>query len=77
MAFRRFGVGPPVLFLHGWPFNSFTYRFLAQQLRQQFSCYLLDLPGMGNTVWSEQTDFSFPGQARNLREMVTALGLTD
>lgn len=75
IAYRKCGQGFPILFIHGWPFHSATYRHLLPYLQQYFTCYLLDLPGTGETHWQEKTDFTFPGQAKNLQEMVTHLGL--
>jgi pimeloyl-ACP methyl ester carboxylesterase len=34
-----------------------------------------DLPGMGDSRWSDATDFSFPGQGRTLKALVDRLGL--
>ncbi|MEM8557036.1 MAG: alpha/beta hydrolase [Bacteroidota bacterium] len=75
VAYRRFGSGPPVVFVHGWPFNGFTYRALAYRLRNAHTCIVIDLPGTGESRWSARTDFSFPGQAATLAEMATVLGL--
>jgi len=33
-----------------------------------------DLPGMGETEWTDATDFSFPGQGRTLKAFVDRLG---
>lgn len=77
IAYRKFGQGPPLILIHGWPFHSFTYRKLVLELQDHFTCYLIDLPGMGETVWSAQTDFTFPGQAENLKTMISRLGLTE
>lgn len=75
VAYRRFGRGPALLLVHGWPFNSFSYHQLLPALAQHFTCIALDLPGCGDTEWSEETDFSFvPGQVGMLRELVSALG---
>ncbi|MEM8602159.1 MAG: alpha/beta hydrolase [Bacteroidota bacterium] len=75
VAYRRFGSGPPVVFVHGWPFNGFTYRALAYRLRDAHTCIVIDLPGTGESRWSARTDFSFPGQAATLAEMASVLGL--
>lgn len=74
IAYRVFGSGPPVLFLHGWPLNGFTYRKLLPALAARFTCYVVDLPGAGETRWQDDNDFSFGGQAENLRRFVEGLG---
>jgi len=75
VAYRRFGSGPPLLLVHGWPLSGFTYRRLIPHLARQFTCYAVDLPGAGETRWSAQTDFSFAGQAETLRRLLDALHL--
>ena len=74
-AYRTFGAGPPVLLVHGWPLSGFTYRRLIPYLASRFTCYAIDLPGAGDTRWRPDNDFSFRGQARNVRRFVDALGL--
>ncbi len=77
IAYRRFGSGPPLIFIHGWPFHSFNYRLVIPEMAHHFTCYALDLPGCGLTEWTDATDFSFlPGQVGALHEFVTGLGLT-
>ena len=76
IAYRRCGSGPPVLFLHGWPLSGLTYRKLIPRLAARFTCFVLDLPGGGETRWRSDNDFSFQGQAQNLRRFVDGLGLS-
>lgn len=75
VAYRRFGSGPPVLLVHGWPLFGFTYRRLIPHLAPRFTCYAVDLPGAGETRWTADTDFSFAGQAETLRRVLDALHL--
>jgi pimeloyl-ACP methyl ester carboxylesterase len=75
--YRVFGAGPPVLFLHGWPLSGFTYRKVLPALATRFACYVVDLPGAGDTRWRDGTDFSFSGQAETLRRLLDALALSD
>ncbi len=76
LAFRKVGQGTAVLLVHGWPFNSLSYASLARKLAPQHTCYLVDLPGCGDTEWRATTDFTFPGQAQTLKQFAAALGLT-
>lgn len=51
IAFRRFGRGPAVVFVHGWPLNGATYRGLVRELAREFTCFVPDLPGAGDSPW--------------------------
>ncbi len=75
IAYRTFGAGEPILFVHGWPLSGFTYRKLVPHLAGRFACHVVDLPGAGDTRWRPNNDFSFTGQARNLLRFVDAIGL--
>lgn len=75
VAYRRFGSGPSLLLVHGFPLSGFTWRKLLPELSKRYTCYALDLPGMGETEWTEATDFSFPGQGRTLKAFVDRLGI--
>ena len=75
LAVRRFGSGPPLLLVHGFPLSGFTWRKVLPELSQRYTCYVPDLPGMGESEWTDATDFSFPGQGRTLKALVDRLGL--
>jgi pimeloyl-ACP methyl ester carboxylesterase len=72
---RRFGSGPSLLFVHGFPLSGFTWRNLLPELSRHYTCWVPDLPGMGDSAWSDETDFSFPGQGRTLKALADRLGL--
>src|SRR5258706_8707879 len=72
---RRFGSGPPLLLVHGFPLSGFTWRKVLPALAASHTCYVPDLPGMGDSEWTESTDFSFPGQGATLKALVDRLGL--
>lgn len=75
VALRRFGQGPALMLVHGFPLHGFTWRHLLPQLSRHYTCYVPDLAGLGETEWRERTDFGFHGQARRLHEVADALGL--
>jgi pimeloyl-ACP methyl ester carboxylesterase len=75
IAYRTFGAGPPVVFLHGWPLSGFTYRKIVPRLAERFTCHVIDLPGAGETRWREDNDFAFQGQAANVARVIERLGL--
>jgi len=72
---RRFGTGPPLLLVHGFPLSGFTWRKVLPELAKRHTCYVPDIPGMGESEWTDETDFSFPGQGRTLKALVDRLGL--
>jgi len=45
------------------------------ELAKRHTCYVPDVPGMGDSEWSDDTDFSFPGQGRTLLALRERLGL--
>jgi len=75
IAFRKIGAGDPLLFLHGWPLTSVTFRRLIPLLEKHFTCYLPDLPGCGESRWTKQTDFSIEGRAKILATLIDELDL--
>lgn len=70
IAYRTIGTGPPLVFLHGWPLWGFTFRKLLPYLTGHFTCVLIDLPGGGDTVWTRDTDFTWPGQAASVKSLL-------
>lgn len=75
IVFRRFGSGPVLVLVHGFPLSGFTWRKVLPALAARYTCIALDLPGMGDSEWTAETDFSFPGQGRTLKAFVDRLGL--
>ena len=75
VAYRRFGSGPALVLVHGFPLSGFTWRKVLPALAERHTCYVPDVPGMGDTEWTDATDFGFPGQGRTLKAFVDALGL--
>ena len=75
IAYRRYGDGPALLLVHGFPLSGFTWRKVLPALAERHTCYVPDLPGLGESEWTDATDFSFPGQGRTLKAFVDGLGL--
>src|SRR5437773_1117786 len=44
------GQGPDLVFVHGWPLWSATFRRIAPLLAKDFRLHFFDLPGTGWTV---------------------------
>ncbi len=70
---RVAGKGPALIFIHGYPVHSFTWRKLLPQLSQYYTCYLIDMPGLGDSQWAKGTDFSFTAQTRRLISLLDLL----
>jgi pimeloyl-ACP methyl ester carboxylesterase len=73
LAYWRFGSGPDVVAIHGWPLHSGTFRALLPRLVDRFSVHLFDLPGAGKTEWNGRV--GFPENAQAVRQAVDAVGL--
>ncbi len=57
IATWRFGSGPDLVAVHGWPLHAGTWRHLVPGLSRHFTVHLLDLPGSGRTEWPGPVDF--------------------
>ncbi len=76
IAYWKVGRGDPLLLVHGYPVSGRTWRHVVRRLAEHFTCYVVDLPGAGETRWTEATDFRFGAQALTLRAFVERLHLT-
>jgi haloalkane dehalogenase len=76
LAYRVVGSGEPLLLVHGYPLSGLTFRNVVPLLSQYFTCYIPDLPGLGETEWTDATDFKFAAQAETLKKFIDALGLS-
>ncbi len=75
LATWTFGEGPDVVFVHGWPLSSATFRHVVDRLRSDFRCHLVDLPGAGRTKTSSPAAIDLREHAATLRRAIDALGL--
>jgi pimeloyl-ACP methyl ester carboxylesterase len=75
LAYWRFGRGPDVVFVHGWPLHSATFRRIAPGLCDTFSCHFVDLPGAGKTEWSAQAPINMRSHASTVRRAIDELGI--
>lgn len=75
LAYRKFGHGPDVVFVHGWPLHSATFRDLVPLLADRYTCHLLDLPGTGQSVWDRATPIDLVAHASTIRRATERLGL--
>lgn len=75
LAHRSLGKGPNVVFIHGWPLHSETWRNIAPALAESFTCHLFDLPGAGRSEWSATTPMTLDAHARAVVRAIDKLGL--
>jgi haloacetate dehalogenase len=75
---RRYGKGPAILMVHGFPRTSLMWRFLAPKLAENHTVICVDLPAYGRSGIPESTDDHFPYSKRamgnQLVEVMTQLG---
>jgi pimeloyl-ACP methyl ester carboxylesterase len=73
IAYRIIGSGPVLLLIHGYPLHGLTFRKIVPDLRRDYTCVVVDLPGAGESAWGRRTDFRFPAQARLLADLMNHL----
>jgi pimeloyl-ACP methyl ester carboxylesterase len=77
VAYRRVGEGPDVLFVHGWPVSSATFRTLLPHLVDHVTCHLIDLPGAGSSRFTSDTPLTIESHIHSVRRVVDLLALND
>jgi haloalkane dehalogenase len=76
-AHRCVGTGPDVLFLHGWPVSSATFRLLLPHLVDHVTCHLVDFPSAGWSRFDADTPVSIAHHIVSTRRVVDVLGFDD
>ena len=76
LAHYVFGRGPDVVLVHGWPLHAATWRNVVPLLANDFTLHLLDLPGTGQSEWSERSRIDVASHAESVRSAVDQLGLS-
>jgi hypothetical protein len=75
---RRYGQGPPILMVHGFPRTSLMWRFLAPRLAGDHTVICVDLRAYGQSGIPASTDDHFPyskrAMAKELVEVMVKLG---
>ena len=74
-AYRRVGTGPDVLFVHGWPVSSATFRTLLSHLVDHVTCHLIDFPSAGSSRFDADTPMSIAQHIETVRRVVDLLEL--
>ncbi|MCB1002072.1 MAG: alpha/beta hydrolase [Ilumatobacteraceae bacterium] len=76
VGYRRFGSGPDVLFVHGWPVHSATFRTLLPALADHVTCHLFDFPGTGGSRFDDSTTLTIRQHVETVRRVLDELALT-
>jgi haloacetate dehalogenase len=75
---RRYGKGPGILMVHGFPRTSLMWRFLAPKLAEDHTVICVDLRAYGRSGIPVSTDDHFPyskrAMAKELVEVMDKLG---
>jgi haloalkane dehalogenase len=77
VAYRRIGSGPDVLFVHGWPVSSATFRTLLPHLTDHVTCHLIDLPGAGSSRFTTDTPLTIENHIHSVKRVLEVLDLND
>ena len=77
IALRVYGQGPNLVFIHGFPTHGYTWRKIVPVLAERNTCFVLDLPGLGDSKWSSTTNFSSQGQAGYAIELLKKLKIPE
>lgn len=75
VAYGTLGKGPPVVLMHGTPWNSFCWRQVAPKPADSHSVYAYDLPGHGESEQKEGKDLSLAAQAKVLAMLIGEWGI--
>jgi pimeloyl-ACP methyl ester carboxylesterase len=75
IAFRRRGVGPTVLMLHGFPTWSYDYAEVATDLARDHDVITLDFLGYGASDKPNPYEYSVPESADVVEDLVAHLGV--
>ncbi|GAB2913027.1 alpha/beta hydrolase [Paraburkholderia jirisanensis] len=74
------GEGPPLLLMHGNPFNHLSWHKIAPRLAQEFTVICTDLRGYGDSSkppgGGDHANYSFRAMAQDQIEVMETLGYT-
>ena len=70
VAWDAFGAGPPVVLVHGTPSWSYLWRNIVPALAREFTVYIFDLPGYGDSPAPADGNVSIATHATTLVELL-------
>ena len=75
LFFRKYGQGPPLIFLHGLYGSSDNWVHIARAIGDCFTVYLPDMRNHGRSPWSDIHTYS--EMSNDIEELVTAESLPE
>lgn len=76
MSYLEEGLGPTLVFIHGWPMNKETFLPIIDLLKDSYRCISLDLLDIGESrPVKGKAPLSFPQHARAVLEALDKMGI--
>ncbi|WP_432412468.1 alpha/beta fold hydrolase [Rasiella sp. SM2506] len=69
------GSGPALLILHGYPFNSFEWKYVWENLVKEYTVFTFDYLGMGFSDKPKDHDYSFHEHCEIVNALVEFWGI--
>src|SRR6185295_5016427 len=73
--YRREGIGPNLLLIHGYPFNTFDWALIWPTLTQRFTVIAPDMIGMGFSAKPVAYDYTVADHADMHEALLHHLGI--
>lgn len=77
LHYKTLGSGKPVIMIHGFAANTYTWRHLVPALAKKHKVYMLDLKGFGESPKPDDGAYSIYDQARLVIDMIKQQKLRD
>ncbi len=74
-GYRQIGEGEDLVFIHGFPTHGYTWRKILPKLSKYFKCHILDMPGLGDSDWSRNSNLNIDIQAKNAYQLLSEMGI--
>ena len=74
-GYRQIGKGEDLVFIHGFPTHGYTWRKILPKLSKYFKCHILDMPGLGDSDWSRNSNLNIDIQAKNAFHLLYEMGI--
>lgn len=74
-GYRQIGEGEDLVFIHGFPTHGYTWRKILPKLSKYYKCHILDMPGLGDSDWSRNSNLNIDIQAKNAYQLLSEMGI--
>jgi len=75
IGLREFGNGEDVFLIHGFPTHGYTWRKVIPNLAKQYKCNVVDLPGLGDSKWTNNSKLDSSSQAAYLIALMQRMNI--